>query len=241
MSNDICVPELAIWAGQGYRAAVGKELAQKITLLRRSLGDNQAEFAARFGVTQGSVSRWENGAMPDPVLISQLADLAGEDVRSFLGANQSDAAFVQLGQRFMIKGAVAAGVWREALEWPEDDWTPYTGGAHVSVEPSKRFGLRVEGDSMNEIYPPGTVLDCVNVYDAADIESGRNVIVIRRRVDDTIEATVKQYVVDENGRQWLVPRSYNPAFRNAMPMDQQEPDIAEVSIIGLVVGSYRPE
>lgn len=241
MSNALFASELEFGSATGYRAIVGEQLAKKIRLLRRSLGKSQQEFADMFGVTQGSVSRWENGAMPDPASIAQLAELADEDVRAFLGGNQSDAVFVNLGQRLMVKGAVAAGVWREAFEWPQDDWFPYTGGAHVTVDPSRRFGLRVEGESMNAVYPPGTVLDCVNVYDAADVESGRNVIVLRRRHDDTMEATVKQFLVDSSGRPWLVPKSHNPAFQQSIPLDEQDSDIAEVSIIGLVVGSYRPE
>lgn len=219
---------------------MGMALATKIRNLRLALKENQAEFAERFGVTQGSVSRWESGSMPEPAVIAQLAEMLGENVRDLLGG-PSDSSFVNLGQRLMVRGSVAAGVWREAFEWPQEEWFPYTGGAHVTVDPNRRFGLRVEGESMNEVYPPGTILDCVSIFDTDHPESGRNVVVLRRRADETLEATVKQYMVDEAGREWLVPRSRNPAFQAPIAVDQPEPGVVETRIIGLVVGSYRPE
>lgn len=237
----LCAAELGFGGGGGYRAVMGQDLAKKISVLRRSLGDSQAEFGERFGVTQGSVSRWENGSMPDPAAIAKLAELAGEDVRVFLGGESSDAAFVKLGQRFMVKGSVAAGAWVEAYEWPQGEWEPYTGGAHVTVDPTRRFGLRVEGDSMNMVYPHGTILDCVSIFNSDMPVSGQRVVVIRTRDDDKLEATVKEFVVDPAGRAWLVPRSSNPAFQAPIALDQAEEGIVETRIIALVVGSYRPE
>jgi transcriptional regulator with XRE-family HTH domain len=126
---------------------MGRELAIKIATLRRTLGENQTEFGERFGVSQGSVSRWEKGSIPDAPILAQLADLAKEDVRSFLGGAPQDTSFVNLGERLMVKGSVAAGVWREAYEWPEDEWFSYTGGTHVTAPADRRFGLRVAPNS----------------------------------------------------------------------------------------------
>lgn len=226
---------------RSYRGGMGRQLATKIATLRRTLGQNQAEFGERFGVSQGSVSRWEKGSIPDPTIIAQLADLAREDVRSFLGGAPQDSSFVNLGQRLMVKGSVAAGVWREAYEWPEDEWFSYTGGSHVSAPAERRFGLRVEGESMNEIYPPGTVLDCVSIWDMEMPASGRNVVVVRERLDGAVEATVKQFYLDPTGKAWLLPKSTNPAFQTPIALDEPQSDIAETRIIAIVVGSYRPE
>lgn len=201
---------------------------------------NQTEFGELLGVTQASVSRWEKGSMPDPPLLARLAEMAGEDVRQFLGG-ESDVSFVHLPNRYMVKGTVAAGVWVEAFEWPEEQWEPYTGGSHVRADAGRRFGLRVEGDSMNEVYPHGTILDCVSTLDGAKAHSGQRVVVVRKRSDDTLEATVKEYVIDAAGKEWLVPRSTNPAFQSPFAMDEPGEGIVDVSIIGLVIGSYRPE
>lgn len=215
-------------------------LASKIRNIRLSRGMNQTEFGELLGVTQASVSRWEKGSMPDPPLVARLADMAGEDVRQFLGG-ESDVSFVPLANRLMVVGTVAAGVWVEAYEWPEDQWVPYTGGAHVHAEAGRRFGLRVEGESMNEVYPHGTILDCISTMDGIVVHSGQRVVVVRKRVSGEIEATVKEYLVDGDGREWLVPRSTNPSFQTPFPMDAPGEGVTDADIIGLVVGSYRPE
>jgi transcriptional regulator with XRE-family HTH domain len=227
--------------GDGYRSTMGQEIGRKIAIIRRSLGESQAAFADRFGVTQGSVSRWENGAIPDPSALARLAELAGEDIKTFLGGAPSDTSFVNLGQRLMVKGSVAAGVWREAFEWPQDDWFSYTGGTHVTVDAGRRFGLRVDGESMNEIYPPGTILDCISVFESDTPSSGRNVVVVRERIDGALEATVKQFFVDKDGKAWLLPKSTNPAFQTPIALDDPGNGIVETRIIAIVVGSYRPE
>jgi SOS-response transcriptional repressor LexA len=94
---------------------------------------------------------------------------------------------------------------------------------------------------MNEVYPDGTILECVSFLADMEITNGRRVIVRRRRNGDEVEVTVKEYFRDESGVEWLVPRSRNPAFQAPIRADQQEPEVDEVQVIGLVVGSYRPE
>jgi transcriptional regulator with XRE-family HTH domain len=216
------------------------DLAQKIRAIRLDRQMNQTEFGELLGVTQASVSRWEKGSMPDPPLLARLAEMAGEDIRQFLGG-ESDVSFVPSSSRFMVRGAVAAGVWVEAYEWPEEQWEPYTGGDHVRAEAGRRFGLKVEGDSMNEVYPHGTILDCISTLDGVVAHSGQRVVVVRERSDGKLEATVKEYLRDQAGKEWLVPRSTNPAFQVPFSMDDPGPEVVDIRIIGLVVGSYRPE
>ena len=215
-------------------------VAQKIRALRLARQMNQTEFGELLGVTQASVSRWEKGSMPDPPLVARLAEMAGEEVLHFLGGN-SDVSFMPAQNQYLVRGAVAAGVWVEAFEWPEDQWEPYTGGDHVKADAGRRFGLRVDGDSMNMVYPSGTILDCLSVLDGNQPQSGQRVVVVRKRADETLEATVKEYLVDADGKEWLVPRSTNPSFQTPFSMDDPGDGVVEVTIIAVVVGSYRPE
>ena len=94
---------------------------------------------------------------------------------------------------------------------------------------------------MNEVYPPGTILECVSFLGGVEIASGRRVIVERVRVSGEREVTVKELYRDSDGIEWLVPRSTNPAFQAPVRADQQEADIVQVRVLGVVVGSYRPE
>lgn len=238
----IYVSEFEPMRSRGYRRAMGGQIAKKIKALRLERGWNQNELAKRLGVTQASVSRWEKGSVPDADKLAQLAEMSGESVRSFIDDKGFDAATSPVLNRFWVRGAVAAGVFAPAYEWPEDEWTPYSGLAEIAAPSGSRFGLRVKGDSMNLVYLPGTILDCVQLEAwGGDLISGRRVIVERRALDGTVEATVKEYVVTEDGTEWLVPKSSNPAFQ--APISAKEPGegVAEIKIVAIVVGSYQFE
>lgn len=216
------------------------DLATKIRQLRRSLGLNQTEFATRFPVTQASVSRWEKGSMPEPEALAKIAEMMDTDVRSLLNADFSPTTGVR--PRLFVKGAVAAGIWKDAVEWPEEEWVPYSGGAHIDAPMDRRFGLVVEGESMNEVYRPGTILDCVSTIGSGLYpQSGQRVVVVRKRLDGELEATVKEYMRDASGVEWLVPRSSNPAFQTPIAIGSEEDGIEETTIMAIVRGAYLPE
>lgn len=119
---------------------------------------------------------------------------------------------------------------------------PYIGGNHIDAPTEARFGLSVVGESMNEVYPPGTILDCVSCIQAGidKVKSGQRVIVLRRKFTGEVEATVKEYLETEDGA-WLVPKSRNPAFQQPIPLNGGDGEIEEIAIIAVVKGSYRPE
>lgn len=239
IASKICVAELGPVRPMLYRPRMVDDLATKIRKFRQSLGLNQQDFGDMFGVTQGSVSRWEKGSMPDPSALAAMAGRMGVDLRQLIGADFDGAALN--GPRLYVKGAVAAGVWREAVQWDEGEWQPYTGGDHFSAPKESRYGLRVDGESMNMVYPPGTILDCVSIIGTGLAPlNGQRVIVVRQRIDGGYESTVKEYVRDGD-KEWLVPRSYNPGFQTPIEIGTLEDGIVETVIMAIVKGSYRPE
>jgi len=235
----LCATALAPKSPRLYRREMADELSKRIRSARRALGMNQAELAEALDVNQATVSRWESGAVPDVVMLGRLAKLAGRDMAYFTDADLEPAPS---GPRLFVKGEVAAGVWRDAFEWEMDSWVPYQGGSHFDAPLEARYGLLVAGESMNEVYPPGTILDCVSCIHARieSVESGQRVIVVRKRFTGEIEATVKEYRRTTEG-DWLVPRSNNPAFQNPITMVADDPMIEETVIVAVVKGSYRPE
>lgn len=226
------------WAG-AYRRDVPHDLSQRIRIARRELGLNQAEFAEKLGVNQATVSRWESGTTPEFGALNRIAALTGIDFAALVHADIESA---RTGPSLFIKGEVAAGVWKDAVEWDRGDWQPYQGGSHIDAPLDARFGLLVSGESMNEVYPPGTVLDCVSCIHAGidKVTSGQRVIVVRRKFTGEVEATVKEYLETEDGV-WLVPKSRNPAFQQPIPLKDGADDVEETAIIAVVKGSYRPE
>lgn len=143
----------------------------------------------------------------------------------------------QLGPQVSIQGEVAAGVFKERMEFPEDEWTTFTGRADCDVPLSQRFGLRVAGDSMDIIYPPGSILECARYWGDTIIPNGKRVIVQRTHENGTVETTVKEYLVDGQGVTWLLPRSRNPAFQAPFRCDQPESGIVDIRVVGVVLAS----
>lgn len=214
------------------------EYGQNIKRFRKAARLTQAQLAEKMGVEQPTVQRWETQkrepSLPD---LERMAGILGVTVSDFF----SNVTTAQLGPRLFVKGQVAAGVFSDAWEEDPDNWQEFTGRPDHASPASERFGLRVAGDSMNEIYPHGTIIECVRYWGDYQIPNGKRVVVQRKQCGDGIETTVKEYLRDAEGIEWLVPRSTNPAFQTPFRCDQPGADIEEISIIAVVIASIRPE
>ncbi|MGK2908775.1 MAG: S24 family peptidase [Sphingobium sp.] len=233
---------LDIHALTHYAGGMKQPLSVKIRNLRQRLNKNQTEFGRIFDVQQATVSRWETGSVPEHQHLLKMAELIGEDFATFVGNNDIGEQFsaARLGPSLRVVADVEAGVFKDAWQWEPDEWVEFTGIGNSNAPAKDRYGLRVRGESMNLIYPPGTIIECQTVWGSTPIPSGKRVIVQRRRFNDGVETTCKEYVEDENGVGWLVPRSSNPSFQ-AFRCDEPGEGIEEVKIIAIVVASIRPE
>lgn len=214
--------------------------------LKRARSDagyaNAKEAAEAMGISVPTYIQHENGTRGFPATKAEKYARFFRVTPEFLlyGKRSAKPSAPGLGPTLFIKGSVSAGVWHEADHRDESEWQTFTGAPDVDAPLKDRFGVIVEGDSMDLLYPPGTILECVKNWGDKDIPSGKRVIVQRKRVDDGYETTVKEYVQRDNGECWLVPRSSNPAHQ-AFRCDQPEPGIAYVQIIAVVVASIRYE
>jgi transcriptional regulator with XRE-family HTH domain len=207
-----------------------------LSALRKRMKLTQADLAEMIGVGQPTIQRWESGKRePDLDQLVNLALTLGVEPSALIDQNIA----APLGPRLYVKGDVAAGLWRPAFEWPEDDWLSFNGRADVVAERLHRFGLRVVGDSMDRTYPDGTIVECVSLFGSAEAVPGKNVVVVRTNDNGEVEATVKK-LVESEGELWLVPDSTNPAHL-PIKMSEPEPGIAETRIVAVVVASIRPE
>ncbi len=205
--------------------------------LRKRKGLTQSALAEQIGVEQPTIQRWETGKR-EPEKLSQIFALAAAlDVDP--GALLDPEMAVPMGPRLYVKGEVAAGVWRAAIESPQEEWQTFTGRSDVTANIEHRFGLRIIGDSMSEVYPPGTIVECVSLFGKAEATPGKRVVVVRENDQHEFEATVKELVL-QDGDLWLVPRSHNPAHR-PIRLEDEEPGIIETRIAAVVVSSVRPE
>lgn len=207
-----------------------------LTALRKQRGLTQSALAEMLGVEQPTIQRWEKGKR-EPNIDQLIALAKALDIEPGTLIDPMIAA--PLGPRLFVKGEVAAGVWKLATELPPDEWQTFTGRGDIKADPCQRFGLRVVGDSMNQIYPEGTIVECLSLFSGAEVTPGKRVVVIRQNDSNEYEATVKE-LVENDGELWLVPRSHNPMHR-PFRLSDPEPGIVETRIAAIVVASVRPE
>jgi transcriptional regulator with XRE-family HTH domain len=129
------------------------ELGHRIKGLRKQKGLTQQEFAAKLGVTQPTVHRWEKGAFtPDDRMLEVLSDLAGVPTAVFRYGE------VRIGRRMIaVAGYVGAG--GEVLTTNDQS----AGGGTDEVEAPPDSGLymvavKVRGEAMLPVYADGDVL-----------------------------------------------------------------------------------
>lgn len=134
-----------------------------------------------------------------------------------------------------VLGSVEAGAWRDVGTVQKKLFS-------VAIPPNvaagaQKYGLEVRGQSMNKVYPHGTVVICVSAIEAGrEPEEGERVIVERTQ-NGFVEATVKEY---RDGKLW--PNSDDPDHQQPLEITPlSELGDEEVRITGYVVGSYRPE
>lgn len=214
------------------------DLAKKVRSMRTTLKESQRKFGDRFGVDQSTVSRWETGASPDFEHIGPLSDLAGRMIKDMplpdvnnLRANLTNTVDI------LVIGAVQAGEWVEAIEWPQDEWKLISIPLTNDFRDMKTFALEVRGPSMNRRYPDGSYVVCVKLIDwGKDPEHGQRVVVQRRNGNGLIEATVKELRIDGDGGKWLWPDSDHPEHQAPLSVEGED-----VEITALVVWAVKSE
>jgi len=241
-----------------------EELLRRIgeRLKAANLSERKALLRAGVGVDFIRDIR-RRGHSPKLDKLAAFARAVDTPLSYFTDATEPDAVpGVALLSRVIVKAAVQAGVWREATEWPEDDWYSVTVPADERYPGMERFGLVVRGTSMDRLYPEGTIVLAVRFGDLGRTPNpGERVVVLRRDRRGEFEATLKEFDVDVRGRILLWPRSSDPEFQSpiilggqipmsfgdevmpttAMAGNLHEVGSSDVMIAALVVGSYREE
>ena len=145
----------------------------------------------------------------------------------------------QASKSLTVGNAVAAGVWHEMSE----DFPIFEIDIPPIIPNAKRMGFVVQGHSMDAIYEPGTVLDCISIFtNGVEPENGSLVIALREKPEGLREYTVKEYAI-KDGEHYLVPRSTKPEFQEAICIgipDLEAIDGDQVSIIAFVISDIKP-
>ena len=213
------------------------DIAKKVRELRARLGWTTKQMGIHLGVDQSTVSKYEKDKQePKSDATVKLAELAGVTVGEWLGVEPVGDTEVPT-KMVRVVGEVQAGKWKEAIEWDHDDQyvMPVILDPRLPNYPLQGFVVR--GTSMNLSYPDGS-----HVYVASTIsnglkpENGDHVLVVRRNKRGLHEATLKEYVINEDGSRWLWPRSSDPEHQ--APIHFNGDDSEEVTITGIVQASF---
>jgi transcriptional regulator with XRE-family HTH domain len=211
-----------------------EDLGGKIKQLRKRLGMNQTHFGKLTGVDQSTVTKWEKGHQsPSREATARIAELSNQSIEEFMGLKPQEKR-----RRFEMRsyphiGEVQAGVWKESFEWPLDEQELIS----VPVDPDfpdlVMKCITVRGPSMNRIYPEGTqAFVAPTIINRLTPRNGDRVLVTRRNHDGLYESTLKEFVVDADGKVWLWPRSHDPEYQ--APILYKNTDTEEVTVAGIV-------
>jgi len=218
-----------------------------IDQIRDKFDESYAGIARKSGVAPSTVVRFMN----DEAATHSLS--ATTEAKIAAAFNVKPAAKPALEpisdfNRVPVIGYVQAGVFQHGFS--QDYPTEF-----VSVSPDHRYpslprvAFRVRGDSMDLLYPEGTIVLAVRIGDLARApKTGEKVVVIRQTNGDQ-EATIKQIEIKEDGKVVLWPRSSNPEFSAAIVLPSMA-DLVEMPdngcrpeywIEGVIIQSIRPE
>jgi len=212
-----------------------KKIGWKIKNLRKQLGWTQEELGKKVGYPQGTVAKWENDKQaPRSDALGKLAELAGETRLQFIGQEPVPMSDMP-GRRVEVITDIQAGAWRSSPEWDQSDRYEASVILPRSFDNIPIHAAEVKGDSMNMLYPDGSlVFICPLENFPGGLRSGLPVVAINHD-HGAYEVTLKEYVVDEKGEKWLVPRSTSLEHQQPVKFDKRN---NVVEIVGVVVASF---
>lgn len=220
--------------------SIAMTTTNRIREWRERKGLSQEALGELSGMTGAQISRLENAKRRLKTEdLRRIAVALGVPWQELLGDLQLPALQRRRLSSVMVRGRVEAGVWQESVEWPPEDWYPITVPETDEFSGVEKYAVEIRGRSMDKIFPDGSIAICVPIYAFnREIPSGAVVHVQRSRIDGGFESTLKEYVVEPDGRIYLWPRSTDPDHQAPIRYDDRAD--AVVQIRGIVVGDYRP-
>jgi len=208
------------------------------------LGKNKSGLAAALHKSESTVTGLIDGGRQIRVEeLKVVADYLMWDLTKLYEMETGEEFPLVELDTIKVVGAVEAGAYREAVVWHEDEWRSSPVRKDRNYPHLHQFGLEVRGNSMNEIYPPGTTLVCAKLHDLErNPKVGEKVIAYRRNTEG-VEATVKELRQAEDGTYWLWPRSTDPNHQSPLPLSYDDPfgDAEDIVIHAVVLFALVPQ
>lgn len=139
-------------------------------------------------------------------------------------------------RKIAVIGKASASFWAEPWEFPQDEKYAISIPHDMQFQNISLFAVEVEGDSMNTIYPEGSIVVIAPLSDGAKPIVGKKYLV-RREIGTNYEVTLKE-LAKHNDELWLIPHSTNPLHRPFKLIGDAD---STITILGRVVYSVRKE
>lgn len=146
-----------------------------------------------------------------------------------------------------VRGSVEAGIWREQIETSPEDWFDVEVDAPYAELGPHEHGLVVKGRSMDKIFPPGTVLRCIDMITANPEWGDGDYVIVERHRGDFVELTCKRLSQRMDGNWELRAESHLEEFRDPIFIGAPTADAevfdhgqGEVRVRALVVDAFLP-
>ena len=217
--------------------------AKRFKAARKAAGFTQVTLAEAAGVSSALVKKIEQGQRDKSLKIVELAAALKVSVEYLHGQTENKKPTMShtpelvpvSGKLLRVVGMVEAGTWREATQFADGERPEYPVAENPAFLGFDQFLLAVAGESMNVVYPPGTLLHCVRLaFQPRNLPIGDgDHLIVQRERHGLYETTVKEL---EGGKLW--PRSHDPRFVEPVAVGEHEGD--RVEVVALVIGSYFP-
>ena len=198
---------------------IGQIIKQKRTELKMT----QNELAERLGVSQQSVTGWENNAaVPRESAVRGMMEIFGVSRNELFGEPDAPSP---VASNIPVLGSVIAGQ-------PAYTAENIIGWEEVTAKMAKQgklFALKVRGNSMTPEFKEG---DIVIVKEQPDVESGEIAVVLI----NGDEATLKKVKKSENG---IFLYAFNPDVYEPHFYSNAEIEALPVRIVGKVIENRR--
>lgn len=170
----------------------------------------------------------------------KLAGVTGELTEQFRTAAPATLPTVDDEEWVSVTGSVQAGIWREQSDWSAAERYDVKFGP--SVRPgADRFGLRMEGLSMNKTILPGSDLECYRIGKGGIRAVPGTLVIVARNAHDLVELTCKRLdMVDD---EWVLRcESTEPEFQDMIPIGKPDEGMFtddEIRVVGVVASAKQ--
>ena len=218
-----------------------KIAGERIKAFRLELGMKQKPFAEFLGFDedkQSTISKWEKGRqLPGSEHTARLAQMSGRPPIWFSGLDPVSVNDPE-SRLFPMVGEIQAGSWKEAIELEPDDRELVALPSALAVPPYVMKAFVVRGTSMDRIYPDGSIVFIATLHQNRITPVHGDIVMVQRQDNHGLyEATLKELVVDEDGRRWLWPRSHDPEHQSPLSIHDGRDPSTDVIILGIVAAA----